>query len=123
MSKEGTSNLTERRYFQTLEAAVDYISGTLDSGNYEALLNQIEQSERHIARDPSYPDYFQKFVFSQLQDRHRKLDLRRLYSEQSFPKEQQTYKLGGHMQELGCIHIDFLKVEQGWIISDIWICR
>jgi hypothetical protein len=117
------ANLLERRYFQTLEAAVDFISGTLEAGTYDALLNQIEQSERQIARDSSYPDYFQKFVFSQLQNRHRKLDLRRLYSERSFPKEQQTYKLGGHMQELGCIHIDFLKVEQGWVISDIWICR
>ena len=115
--------MLEVRYFQTLEAVVDFICSSLDTDTCGTLLNQIEQSERHTARDSSYPDYFQKFVFSQLQDLHRKLDLRRLYRGRTFPKEQRTYKLGGHMQELGCIHIDFLKAEQGWVISDIWICR
>lgn len=111
------------RHFQTMNEAVDFICNTLEIGACEKLWSQIEQIEGHVARDPSYPKYFYTYIFCQMQELHQKLDFRRLYDGKSFPKDGKTAKLGGHMQELGCIHIDFLKYEKGWLLHDIWICR
>ena len=29
----------------------------------------------------------------------------------------------GREAELGCIHIDFQKIEAGWVLDEIWVCR
>ena len=41
----------------------------------------------------------------------------------TFPKDVETFKLGGHMMELGHCHIDFSKDGGSWRIVRIWQCR
>jgi len=51
------------------------------------------------------------------------LDLRERYAGRDFPKDQNRFKLGGHMAELGCVHIDFVNWDGGWRLWNISVCR
>jgi len=48
---------------------------------------------------------------------------RQLYAAREFPAAGGSFKLGGHMRELGHVHIDFVRVAGGWALDDIWKCR
>ena len=45
------------------------------------------------------------------------------YANRDFPIEKSQFKLGGHGQELGHIHIDFIRDKNAWKIDRIWMCR
>jgi len=111
------------KQFLDLSEAVAFIAECLDSGACAELFSELEKAQEHVARRPDHLDYFSKFVFATLRDIHRRTDLRELYRGRGFPEESAQFKLGGHMQELGCIHIDFEKRERGWALRDIWVCR
>jgi hypothetical protein len=49
--------------------------------------------------------------------------LRERYGHLEFPARGDTFKLGGHASELGHLHVDFVRVEGGWRLRDIWNCR
>ena len=47
----------------------------------------------------------------------------KLYADKDFPKQGETFKLGGHEKELGHTHIDFTRTKEGWVLSGIYQCR
>lgn len=106
--------------FVGLSQAVNFIASCLESNDplrlHENMANtrQIEQTDLLI---------FREFVFAQLQKRHEEIDLRSRYRQLHFPTGENRFKLGGHMAELGCIHIDFVKTDEGWLLDSITICR
>jgi len=109
--------------FETLEQAVDFIASCLEENAIEELAADILSSRERIQHDSSYPYYFAEGIFMQLQRIHQERNLRDLYADRRFPQDQNTYTLGGHASELECIHIDFAKRGNFWIISDMWLCR
>ena len=109
--------------FQRLSVAVTFITECLETDAYTELFSELEQAQEHVARRSDYLDYFTKFIFSPLREIHKQMNLQELYRGREFPKSDTYFKLGGHMQELGCIHIDFEKREQSWVLRDIWMCR
>ena len=110
-------------HFDTLAQAVDFISDRLESDDVSGLMSQVAQAQRRLERKPDFRDYFAQFVFAQLQAKHREKDLRQRYAGLGFPADDTRHKLGGHMAELGCLHIDFEKQDAGWSLHNIWICR
>lgn len=46
-----------------------------------------------------------------------------IFEGRTFPKDATTFKLGGHMRELGHCHIDFVKEGGSWHLTRIWQCR
>ena len=62
-------------------------------------------------------------VFRRLKDRHGQEDLRTRYRQRRFPRDQTNHKPGGHLKELGCLHIDFIREDGGWHLERTWLCR
>jgi len=96
-----------------LQQAVDFIATALESTNYVAIANAC------LDPRPKPEDY----VLKDLQRAHNKTPLRKLYADKSFPTNDTTFKLGGHMAELWCTHIDFLKTNDVWRLKAIWMCK
>ncbi|MBC8331063.1 MAG: hypothetical protein H8E28_03695 [Anaerolineae bacterium] len=114
--------------FKTLSQAVDFIASCLDQNQILRLTGQIQHFEQDRQRTqklgPDYhANYFATHIFTQLQQIHTRSNLREIYAEQNFPNNETFHKLGGHMAELGCIHIDFQQQANGWVIQNIWMCR
>jgi hypothetical protein len=68
-------------------------------------------------------DDFKNRLFPQLQAYHREQDFRLRYKGRQFPANRNRFTLGGHESELGCINILFLKLDRGWVLDKIFICR
>lgn len=51
----------------------------------------------------------------------RSLDL--TYRGREFPRDAVAFKLGGHGAELGHVHVDFMKIDERWVLKEIWLCR
>jgi hypothetical protein len=115
--------IPERKDFSNLSDAIAFIVECLESDAFERLHSQMESAQAKLARRPDHLDYFSRFLFQPLLAIQQRTDLRELYRDREFPMGEVHYKLGGHMQELRCIHIDFVKGERGWSLCDIWLCR
>jgi hypothetical protein len=109
--------------FRTLAEAVDFIAARLEANEPEALMQATQALPHHLDWDPDYPSYFIRYLFTPLEEIHRRTDLRALYADREFPQEDTQFKLGGHMAELGCTHIDFERHGAVWHLHDIWMCR
>jgi hypothetical protein len=109
--------------FRTLSDAVDFISRCLEEDASAELASAPARFAANVARDPDYLDYFSRFIFEPLQETHRRTDLRALYAGREFPSQETHFKLGGHMAELGCIHVDFVRQGAVWTLEEIWLCR
>lgn len=120
---QGAMPAWHRERFANLSEALDFLAGCLELGDPGTLLSELEEAPRTLNSLPDYRAYFDRYVFQPLRAIHLKMDLRALYRDREFPSEGLAFKLGGHMQELGCIHIDFIQDEQGWSLRDIWLCR
>ncbi len=99
------------RAFSDLSSAVDFIADALDRNDNTAL---AQASWAPLPAD---------WVIERLKERHEATPLPQLYAGKEFPQDAQDFKLGGHAQELGHIHIDFAKSANGWEIARIWMCR
>jgi hypothetical protein len=111
------------RHFETLPQALHFIADLIEKEAPAEMEGQFAHIQ-HPA-NPKYhdPGYFARRVFPQLQKHQQEIDFRRRYEDRQFPADHETFKLGGHFRELGCIHMDFTRTEQGWVIDDIWECR
>ena len=109
--------------FQTLSQAVECITEMIERDAAAELLAQCAQAHDPYPTRLVYPDTFTNRLFPQLRAFHLAIDFRTRYMHKRFPSKDTHFKLGGHMQELGCIHIDFTKIEQGWVLDSIWECR
>ena len=110
------------KYFCSLSEAVVFIAECIGNNSASELMAQLA----HVGRPTTmidYPAYFAQRIFPQLKQRHQEIDFRVRYKDQSFSVDDVRFKLGGHMKELGYIHIDFMKTDQGWVLDDIWECR
>ena len=102
--------------FQTLSQAVGFIAEVIERKSASELMAQF-------AHEPHYSDSFTDGIFPQLQSLHQAIDLRARYKGKHFPTNETRFTLGGHLKELGCVHIDFEKTERGWVLDEIWQCR
>ena len=112
------------RSFQHLSEAVDWISTCLETGAAQEMAAHLAYVRRSRIKN-FRPDRerFIQWEFPNLQKRHQEIDLRRYYQGREFPEQESTFTLGGHFAELGCIHIDFARTAQGWVLDEIWTCR
>ncbi len=118
--RNATSNVKQ---FNSLASAIDFISECVESNSAIALFNQTMSSENQKTGLLKETDYFIKYTFPQLQKQFQIMDFRIRYKNNSFPENENFFKVGGHNKELGHIHMDFLKFEDNWIIKEIWQCR
>jgi len=111
-----------QRYNQ-LKEALDFIARCLEEDRPLTLIQEMEDTQGHLAFNPEYPYDFTHDVFSQLQAIHQEKNLRILYQEHRFPSDNDMFSVGGFDPDLWHIQIDFHKTEQGWMIRDIYLTR
>jgi len=104
--------------FSELSEAIQFITVCLAQEDFEKLSGACVGG-----RKPNVYLAQHRGVFDKLKGAHEKTPLQNLYAKRSFPKDAETFKLGGHMAELGCIHIDFVKKGDSWYLADIWECK
>ncbi|MBN2147637.1 MAG: hypothetical protein JW726_09625 [Anaerolineales bacterium] len=114
---------TETPTFQSLAQAVGFIAERLECDAPEELLATFANTRRARPYKPFEIECFTGYAFPALQKCHQEMDLRVRYTGQDFDPALREHQLGGHMQELGCIHIDFVKTASGWVLEEIWLCR
>jgi hypothetical protein len=108
--------------FLTLSQAVGMIAEILERNSAEALLAACARLSRPELAETYLPERFY-LIFAQLQACHQETDLRERYRDRRFPAGDKRFTLGGHLAELGCIHLEFRKLECGWVLDEIFICR
>lgn len=105
--------------FEILADALTFIGKCLDEDEYTKLAHTCIGGHKpkgvYLAQH--------RTPFDMLQAAHQKESLLKRYARQEFPKDADTFKLGGHMSELGCLHVDFVKKNDKWFLADIWNCR
>ncbi len=99
--------------FTNLQQAVQFISSSLTTTNFVAIRNACV-SPKGKPKD---------HILLSLKQKHKETPLPELYAKISFPTNSPRFKLGGHMKELGSIHIDFQKEKDVWSLTSIWMCR
>jgi hypothetical protein len=109
--------------FQSLSEAIDFIAECLETDAVVSLATEIESLETRLNTTPYGPTGFLEGIFMPLQEIHAEKDLRRLYRGREFSDDDPGLALGGHLSELGSIHIFFVKRDRGWVIRDIWLTR
>ena len=106
--------------FAVVPEAVEFIAECLDKGDYSGL------SAACVGGGQSGPQGYlatHRRVFDTLRSAHERTPLQGLYAKRTFPEGQSTFKLGGHMSEIGSIHIDFIRIRGDWHLQGIWACR
>jgi len=103
------------------------LTGTkVTDGGLEQLQGLPRLAKLYVAAS-EVSEYMRGVVFKSLQEIHAEVGLRSFYLERSppmaFPPDAQTFKLGGHDEELGHIHIDFRKAGDRWQLEAVWMCR
>ncbi len=104
--------------FATVPEAVEFIAECLDNDDHNSLSTACVGGDR-----PQVYLTTHRRAFDMLRAAHGRTPLQSLYATRAFPKDQNTFKLGGHMSEIGHIHIDFVKIDGNWHLQDIWDCR
>jgi len=99
--------------FTNLQQAVDFIG-------HRIRVNKHACHRKRVCRSESQT---QPIVIVHLQDLNKRKPLRTLYAGKAFPAEAAAFKLGGHMSELGYVHIDFVHTNLGWELKGIWECK
>jgi hypothetical protein len=107
------------RSFETLAGALQFIVDCLDKNDYPKLVGICVGG--HKPNGVYLAQY--RTPFDMLRAAHQKESLLKRYDGKRFPEEEKTFKLGGHMSELGCVHVDFVKKNDQWFLADIWNCR
>lgn len=103
----------ENASFTNLQQAVDFIAGALEATNFTC----VTEACLNVERKPN------EALLKNLQGLNKNRPLRQLYADRAFPTEASAFKLGGHMKELGFIHIDFIQTDGVWKLESIWMCR
>ena len=119
--------------FVDLSVAVDFIVSALATGDHGALADACTASALETDDGPldeacvkaglQTPREHRLEAIKALADRHAATSLRSLYVGRVFPARATRLKLGGHAQELGHVHVDFVRSESGWQLENIWQCR
>ena len=112
--------------FSQLGQAMEFLATNLAGRRYEAIADVCLASESEEDRLPvmeMLPSHrkYRITAIKLLADRHGELDLRLRYQRREFPQSGSDYKVGGH--DDGHLHVDFVRVEGGWRLKDVWLCR
>ena len=99
--------------FTNLQQAVVFIATSLESTNFEGIANACLDDRRK-------PN---NALLMSLQRTNQVKPLRQIYATNSFPTNSPSFKLGGHMKELGFTNIDFIQTNGVWKLQAIWQCR
>jgi hypothetical protein len=117
--------------FTNLMQALDFLATHLDGQRYDVILDAClegestqdsESSEDEPSEDESSlgRDY-QLDVIKVLGVRHQQRDLRERYQGKAFPDDADAFTIGSHND--GHVHVEFVRVERGWRLREIWLCR
>ena len=113
---------THKPSFVELSVAVDFIASALETGNHGVLADACIDARDTVSGLPTEREY-RLDAINALAERHTGTSLRALYVGRVFPAREMRLKLGGHAQELGHVHVDFVRSESGWQFENIWLCR
>lgn len=102
-------------HFPSLKTALAWMDQTLDAKDGARLGSAILACQK----DPEAGAASARQLAEARGDRR----LATIFKDRSFPENSGSLKLGGHGKELGHVHIDFLKIQNEWILKDIWVCR
>jgi hypothetical protein len=113
--------------FQQLGDAVEFLADNLEKHNYEAIANHciapLRDDDEYVSAGlPSARDY-RLTAIKALSDHHAEHSLRVHYERWEFPADRHEFKLGGHGEEFGHIHVDFEMTPAGWCLKEVWVCR
>lgn len=75
-----------------------------------------------VCLEPGDNEFFTSAV-NRLKILDNESPLTELYANQSFPLTGNMFTLGGHGDEWGHVHIDFVKKRGKWYLKSIWQCR
>lgn len=103
----------KRPYFGTLRNAIGFILKCLDKNDAETLIKACEIQ-------PEEKDHFPE-IFKDLKDLRTLLENEGL--KKDFPKDETTFKIGGHGDLFRNINIDFHKEYGKWYLHSIWRCK
>jgi hypothetical protein len=100
--------------FTTSEDAVRYLQSHLRAGNFDTLRAAFQAPQDQAT-----------FVFlaKRLQTLDRKTPLATLYAGRAFPVEGTRFKLGGHGQPWDHLHVNFVKIDDRWVLQSLTQCR
>jgi hypothetical protein len=100
-------------HFDSVEKALTFVTSCLENDKLDELFR--------ACATPS-----DKVVFAcdvgRLRAISEKVPLLRLYGNPTFPTKRSTLKIGGHSAQLGHIHIDFIKTDNGWSLQNVASC-
>ena len=104
--------------YTSLSVAIQFIAECLDQDAYVKLSGACIGG-----RKPKVYLAQHRKPFDMLKEAHRKQSLQDRYPKRQFPKAESLFTLGGHMSQLGCLHVDFVKKDGNWFLGDIWDCK
>jgi hypothetical protein len=108
--------------FTDLDAAIEFAARALDARDCGIVADACVADQPDAVGLPTRREYRVRAIES-LAARHAASSLRSRYAGRTFPANEATFELGGHESELGHVHVDFVRGEDGWQFKEIWICR
>jgi hypothetical protein len=102
--------------FAKLADALAFVQTALEKDDYAGLVSACAAGAKSTLAQHRAP-------FEQLQTAHKAKPLAQRFGKLEFPRQQDTFKLGGHDSEIGNLHVDFVRVDGQWRLKDIWNCR
>lgn len=109
----------KQRSFANLAEAVKFITECLNNDDYKKLAGTClgrEGAKSYLLRYRTPFDLLKNYNTKDKPFGDK-------YKKREFPDNKNKLKLGGHKAELGCVHIDFIKIDGKWYLEDIWNCR
>jgi len=100
--------------FSNLNDAITFIVQAVEEDDYKKLSNACIK-KMAFSQDEE--------IFGILKGLNQRMPIVDLYSGNEFPKDKNTFRLGGHGEQWGYIHIIFIKKNDKWYLSDILSCN
>jgi hypothetical protein len=108
--------------FTELSEAIAFIARALESGDHGVIADACVKKRGDVIGLPTERESRLHAVQGVAHALGRRT-LRSLFADRAFPAHESRFKLGGHGQELGHVHIDFVREGPSWYLEDIWQCR
>ncbi|MCA8960534.1 MAG: hypothetical protein KDC38_08475 [Planctomycetes bacterium] len=100
--------------FESVAGALEFIVRCVEADDRSGLVAACSRGVQ-LSANPT--------TFDKLVELHQEVDLREKYGEQSFPTGSTQFTLGGHGHQYRHLHLDFVRREGKWTLSDVWQCR
>jgi hypothetical protein len=101
--------------FQTPRDVLRFIRACLEDENSDRLFGAMREATSKV---------WQARIFEDLREIEVAETLENVFLvDNSFPKEETEFKLGGHSHRTRHLHLDLVRVEDSWRLHKIWKCR